>query len=58
MILYIQAEFSILQVLWAWNGAYLFSFPFEKLSIKKNLSKGFNHKALPFLKKYFLFKKN
>lgn len=58
MILYIQAEFSILQVLWAWNGAYLFSFPFEKLSIKKKPFQRFQPQSTSFLKKYFLFKKN
>lgn len=52
MILYTQTGFSILGMLWVQNGACLFSFPSENLSIKKKLFKGFNHKALLFLKKY------
>lgn len=54
MILYTQTEFLILGVLWAWNGTYLILFSIWKNCQlkKKTLSKGFNHKAFPLLKKY------
>lgn len=39
MILYTQTGFSILGMLWVQNGACLFSFPSENLSIKQNFSK-------------------